>query len=55
VSNGGIGTKLGIDATVPFEDRERFRRVEFATASLAPEDMHAQPSTFLIPDETRRA
>jgi 2,5-furandicarboxylate decarboxylase 1 len=55
VSNGGIGTKLGIDATVPFEDRERFRRVEFASASLAPEDTHAQPSTFLIPDETRRA
>jgi 2,5-furandicarboxylate decarboxylase 1 len=28
--NNGVRTKLGIDATVPFEDKDRFRRVEFA-------------------------
>ena len=48
VSNAGIGTKLGIDATVPFGERERFRRVAFADASLAPEDMDAQPSAALM-------
>lgn len=30
VSNEGVRTKLGIDATVPFEDQAKFRRVEFA-------------------------
>jgi 2,5-furandicarboxylate decarboxylase 1 len=30
VSKEGIRTKLGIDATVPFEDQATFRRVEFA-------------------------
>ena len=29
-SNNGIRAKLGIDATVPLEERERFKRVEFA-------------------------
>ena len=28
--NNGVRTKLGIDATVPFEEKDRFRRVEFA-------------------------
>jgi 2,5-furandicarboxylate decarboxylase 1 len=32
VGQNGIRTKLGIDATVPVEERERFRRVEFAPA-----------------------
>lgn len=43
VSNRGIGTKLGIDATVPFEERERFRRVRFGDVSLAPSEMDARP------------
>ncbi len=30
VGNKGIRTKLGIDATVPFEERARFMRCEFA-------------------------
>jgi 2,5-furandicarboxylate decarboxylase 1 len=30
VGQNGIRAKLGIDATVPVEERERFRRVEFA-------------------------
>ena len=28
--NNGIRTKLGIDASVPFDEKERFRRVEFS-------------------------
>ena len=39
VSNGGIRTKLGIDATVPFEDRERFARCEFAPVDVRPSDL----------------
>jgi 2,5-furandicarboxylate decarboxylase 1 len=34
VSKEGIRTKLGIDATVPFEDQDKFRRVEFASTSV---------------------
>ena len=30
----GIRTKMGIDATVPFKERERFRRVEYAPVDL---------------------
>lgn len=30
VSNNGIRAKLGIDATVPVEEQERFRRIQFA-------------------------
>lgn len=39
VSDGGIRTKLGIDATVPVGDRERFRRAEFARVELGPHDL----------------
>ncbi|MSQ37500.1 MAG: UbiD family decarboxylase, partial [Chloroflexi bacterium] len=40
VSDGGIRTKLGIDATIPFASRERFRRARFADVRpLAPEDL----------------
>src|SRR5258708_11027272 len=34
VSKDGIRTKLGIDATVPFDDQAKFRRVEFAPPAL---------------------
>jgi len=34
VSKDGIRTKLGIDATVPFEDQAKFRRVEFAKTDV---------------------
>ena len=34
VSREGIRTKLGIDATVPFEDQNKFRRVEFASTDV---------------------
>lgn len=35
VSKDGIRTKVGIDATVPFEDQAKFRRVEFAPTDIA--------------------
>lgn len=38
-SNNGIRAKLGIDATVPLEERERFKRVEFAP-------LNDHPATF---------
>ena len=39
VSTGGIRTKLGIDATVPLGERERFTRAEFAPVELGPDDV----------------
>jgi 2,5-furandicarboxylate decarboxylase 1 len=39
VSREGIRTKLGIDATVPFEDQAKFRRVEFARTSIEVSDL----------------
>ena len=38
VSNNGIRTKTGIDASVPFEEKERFRRCEFERVSLQQDD-----------------
>jgi 2,5-furandicarboxylate decarboxylase 1 len=37
ISNNGIRAKLGIDATIPFEEKARYRRVEFAPVDVAPE------------------
>jgi 2,5-furandicarboxylate decarboxylase 1 len=34
VGNKGIRTKLGIDATVPFEDKARFARCQFADVDI---------------------
>ena len=39
VSNGGIRTKVGIDATVPPGERARFQRAQFAKVELRPEDI----------------
>jgi 2,5-furandicarboxylate decarboxylase 1 len=39
VSDGGIRTKLGIDATVPFESRNRFERCQFAPVDVDPADL----------------
>lgn len=39
VSDAGIRTKLGLDATVPIGERERFRRAEFARVELGPDDV----------------
>jgi 2,5-furandicarboxylate decarboxylase 1 len=38
VSDRGQRTKVGVDATVPFEQRDRFRRVPFADVALAQQD-----------------
>lgn len=39
VSNRGMRTKLGIDATVPFEQQGHFARVPFADVALAPGEL----------------
>ncbi len=36
-SNNGIRAKVGIDATVPFEERSRFERAPFRTVEAGPE------------------
>ncbi|MDT2020258.1 UbiD family decarboxylase [Methylocella sp. CPCC 101449] len=36
ISRNGIRAKLGIDATVPFEHKERYRRVQFAEVDTPP-------------------
>lgn len=46
VSDRGQRTKLGIDATVPFADRQRFSRAPFAEVELNPDDVEV--------DTTRR-
>jgi len=38
IGANGIRTKLGIDATVPFEERARFARCEFAPVDVVPGD-----------------
>ena len=45
VSDGGIRTKLGIDATVPFAEKERFARCAFEPVTIAAKDMTADPAT----------
>jgi 2,5-furandicarboxylate decarboxylase 1 len=40
--NNGIRTKLGIDASVPFDEKERFQRVEFSRVD--------QPKRFFVSD-----
>jgi 2,5-furandicarboxylate decarboxylase 1 len=39
IGAGGIRAKLGIDATVPFEERARFARCEFLPVDVDPEDL----------------
>jgi 2,5-furandicarboxylate decarboxylase 1 len=39
IGQGGIRTKLGIDATVPFEDRARFTRAQFSPVDVRPADL----------------
>lgn len=36
IGRNGIRAKLGIDATVPFEDKDRYRRVAFAPVDIPP-------------------
>ncbi len=46
VSANGIRTKLGIDATVPFEERARFARCEFAPVDVDPSDLSGDRATL---------
>jgi len=39
VSDRGQRTKVGIDATVPYDDRDRFRRVSFADVTLGEDEV----------------
>jgi 2,5-furandicarboxylate decarboxylase 1 len=43
VSKGGIRTKLGIDATVPFAEKARFARCEFAKVEVDGKNLSADP------------
>jgi 2,5-furandicarboxylate decarboxylase 1 len=43
VSDHGIRTKVGIDATVPLERREAFERARYAAVSLADHDVTTAP------------
>ena len=47
VSNEGVRAKLGIDATVPFEDQAKFRRVEFAPTEVKEAAFNADPAAVL--------
>ena len=49
VSQGGRRTKVGLDATIPFEERERFRRVRFAQVELAPGEIHLATTGSELP------
>jgi 2,5-furandicarboxylate decarboxylase 1 len=52
VSNNGIRAKVGIDATVPVEERARFARAPFRTVSAGPEsftDSRADCPAWLKP------
>lgn len=48
VSDAGQRTKLGIDATVPLAERERFRRVEFAPVDLDRIGRHDDPGSSVV-------
>jgi 2,5-furandicarboxylate decarboxylase 1 len=41
-SNNGIRAKVGIDATVPFEEKERFARAPFRTVEVDPKSLTKQ-------------
>lgn len=47
VSKEGIRAKLGIDATIPFEDQAKFRRVEFAPTEIRDEAFGADSAAAL--------
>ena len=38
----GFATKMGIDATVPVEEKERFARAPFRTVEVDPKDLTKQ-------------
>lgn len=46
IGKSGIRTKLGIDATVPYADKERYHRAKFMSTPLGPNDSTADPGVF---------
>jgi 2,5-furandicarboxylate decarboxylase 1 len=42
--NNGIRAKVGIDATVPLDERDRFRRCEFVEVALDPAKLSSDPA-----------
>lgn len=48
VSDHGIRAKLGIDATVPLADADRFRRAAFADVVIADEDLSRAPASSAL-------
>jgi 2,5-furandicarboxylate decarboxylase 1 len=46
IGNAGIRTKLGIDATVPFEERARFARCQFSPVDIRPSDLTFDPDVL---------
>lgn len=49
VSDGGVRAKLIVDATVPFAERDRFRRIEFATVPVDDVDLDPTPGSDVVP------
>jgi 2,5-furandicarboxylate decarboxylase 1 len=49
VSDRGVRSKLGIDATVPVEQRERFARARFADVELGDDDSQASRGSARLP------
>jgi 2,5-furandicarboxylate decarboxylase 1 len=45
VSDRGMRTKLGIDATVPFAERDKFARCEFKPVEIDAKDFTADAAT----------
>ena len=48
IGNGGIRTKLGIDATVPFEERARFARCQFSPVDVRLDDLTFDPEVLRV-------
>jgi 2,5-furandicarboxylate decarboxylase 1 len=48
IGNAGIRTKLGIDATVPFEERARFARCQFSPVDVRPDDLTFDPEVLRV-------
>ena len=49
VSDGGVRTKVCIDATVPLAERERFTRASFSRVDLDPAEADTTPGTSRVP------
>lgn len=48
VSEGGVRAKLGVDATVPLAERDRFQRAGFAGDTLQPDQASASPGAARV-------